>query len=452
MAISYTTVFTVVGKYVKKINNYLTEVATLTTDQGDITTILTSQSVVRLNDGLGEVYDEFRSNVIGWINALIGRTADVITDPVLVTDQLPFGTTPDIQTTLATLIQDMAVNDKNVTTSTMTTGSVSKTSTNAHVGDLVLGTLLDGVNPPMSGATPNIAYSGLTSLMYPDDETITATCIVDSEHGSALGGEQFSIAGTGQQTPAYSVGGENLGQGPTVTVGDLSQQVYGTNFNLDSYGTDHLPVGWTDGGGGGVAGTDYGSPDDLGLAYADLFGNTDTTIGSSLIGKNTGNAMVLLQTLNTNLFERNRAYFLSFWCKRHSNAGTAPHVTVEIDGNSSSLLSVVASPSSTANWTHYNGQFIIPEQLTDLSITISSTLDAGEDIIQIDQIVITPAVYVAGVALAIFQGPTKFIQGDKFVFELSNDNAGKFLTYFRRAFLVQLPIDATPTISDSLVA
>lgn len=446
LAIGYTTVFTVVGKYVKKINNYLAEVATLTTDEGDITTILTSQSVVRLNDGLNEIYDDFRSDVIGWINSLIGRTAEVITDPVLVTDQLPFGTTPDIQTTLNALIQDMAINDKNVTTSTMTTGSVTRTVANSLAGNLVLGTKLDGVSSPMDGATPNVAYTGVTSLLYPDDETITVTCIQDSENGANRGSEQFSINGTGAQAAPYSVGGENLGSGGTIQVDDLGANNFISNPNFDNWsGSPEVPVGWIV-----EEGT---SAIDFQKLPSDLKG---VSAGFALETISSGNSLLIDQTIDPSRLVRRRAYFVAVWAKKASNVGSNQGLVLSITDSGSLNVVLQIAPTSASDWQLFQTQFVVPAQLAaPIVLAISDgglSLDPANDPTDIDQIVITPATYVSGIAMAIFGGHDKFLQGDTFSFRLQNDNAGKLLTYFRKAFGVQIPVDATPTISDSLVA
>lgn len=107
-------------------------------------------------------------------------------------------------------------------------------------------------------------------------------------------------------------------------------------------------------------------------------------------------------------------------------------------------------PTSTTPQVFYD-QFIVPfEILDDLLLSLVGNLDSDCDDIIIDQITIQPCTYIAGVAIGLVQGADKFLVGDQFSLTISNNNAGKFQTLFRKAFKVQLPTDATPTISDSL--
>ena len=84
----------------------------------------------------------------------------------------------------------------------------------------------------------------------------------------------------------------------------------------------------------------------------------------------------------------------------------------------------------------------------ELHVTFNS---AGAGDCVFDQLVITPCEYLAGVSIAVFGGPEKWLVGVTITIPLSNNNAGLFQNFFRRAFRIQLPTDATPTISDGLV-
>lgn len=436
--VDYTSLFTCIGKYLKKLNNYFATIATLNTDQGEINTVLVAQSRTTLADGLDSMMTGFRSNIESWVNGIIGRIQGLLLDPTTVTNQFSFGLTPSVQTLLQAMILEMSLNDVNVKASAMTTGSITRTTVNAEAGFLVVGTKLDGVNPPMSGAIANIAYKGLTSQMYPTDETLTFTCIGDSENGFTRGAEQFNITGSGAGSGPYTTSGENVGSLGTITVADSNADQLVANSSFDSWNDDGTIVGWE------VASGSYeqSSPSQAlytGYAFRTIQDDSDLN---------------LIASLDSSVFVRNQSYMLAIWIRKANDVAgdQAFDVVVSDDsGNYFSSLGGLTTTSSTV-WTLFTGQFVIPNQIDDnFRLAISGNLDSANDVVLIDQVVITPVQYIAGAAFALFGGKDKFLQGDKCVIRLQNDDAGKFQSFFRKGFKVQLPTDATPTISDSLV-
>lgn len=441
MAVNFTTIFTIMGKYIKKLNVDYGYIATLNTDQSDIETVLVAQSVTRLADGLGAMYDGFRGNITTWVQNIITRISGVLTDPALVTDQYAFGANPGIQAVLIRMIKDMSLNDKNVTASAMTTNSITRSVTHSEAGFLVVGTKLDGVTPPMSGAPPVPEYAGLTSLLYPDDETITFTCSQDSENGAQRGGERFAITGTGAGAAPYSVSGENLGSAGTINVADITAANFVTNSSFDNWsGSPSIPTGWTKTFGTVLTDYDQSTPGMYQGSALKLF-NTAPADG-----------FLIQQVLNSNSFVRRRAYFISVWAKLSANDGDGTtNATLTIQDDSTVYQELTLNPTSSSVWTLYNGIFVISAEIVgNIRVVVSSPLTATKDAILIDQVVITPATYVAGAAFALFGGKEKFLQGDTLSIRLQNNNAGVIGTYFRKAHRVQLPVDSTPTISDSL--
>lgn len=442
MAVDFTKVFTTIGKYIKKLNVDYGYIATLTTDQSDLETVLVAQSVTRLVDGLDSMYDGFRSNIAAWVQSIINRTTEILTDPALVTDQYAFGTTPSVATVLVRMIKDMSLNDKNVTASAMTTGSITRTVSNSESGNLVVGTLLDGATPPMSGAPIVPEYAGLTSLLYPDDETITFTCTQDSENGAQRGGERFAITGTGAGSSPYSVDGENLGSAGTINVADTQAATYLTNPSFETWsGSPLSPNGW-------VA--------EVGTAGTDFERSTNSLYGSPTYAFKTiqaGNEIAVAQDIPSIKFIRGRSYFITAWAKKFSNTGDDQILGINLQSGTFSAHLAVA-PTSATVWQLFSEQFVIPHELESVvEIYIdgdSDILDPANDPVLLDQIVITPCTYVAGAAFALFGGKEKFLQGDTLSIRLQNNNAGVIGTYFRKAHRVQLPVDSTPTISDSL--
>ena len=437
MAVDYTKVFTVIGKYVDKVIDYYGQIATYTSDKSAIESMLATESLVRLGDGLTDMYDGFKQETSSNIEELISRISDVLTDETLIGANFSFGQAPSLEAAFEALLHDMSLNDKNVTANVATVGSVTYVTTNSLVGKLISGTTLDGVTPPLAGAQPILDYYTKTSQLTPTSETLTFRCIADSESGNvAQGSEVFEITGTGGASSGYSPEGENSGNLGTTTVIDNSNTIL-SNGSFDSW-TAGEPDSWTNTGDAGtyVEGT------------VNIYGDF-----SSLKTVQADGELFLAQTMSANLFERRRAYFLSLWAAKDTDVGTDETITVLLADGAGTFNSMTVNPSTTA-WTNYKLQFVPPIEITgDVTISIATgVLDVANDPVLIDNVVIAPCEYFEGAAFAITAGPEKFLLNDQLIVGVSNTDAGKFQTYFRKAHKIQLSTDATPTISDSLVA
>src|SRR5688572_29630271 len=177
MAVDYTKIFTVMGKYVDKVNDYYAYIGTFSTDKAAIDTVLAAQSVVYLEDGLTDLYDGLKEDVSNWTSLLIERVSSVLTDEALIGANFSFGAEPALSTVWPLLLHDMYSNDKNVTASVMTVGSITYDTDNASAGDLATGLVLDGTLPPINGAPVIKDWAGLNSQLLPTSETLTFTCI-----------------------------------------------------------------------------------------------------------------------------------------------------------------------------------------------------------------------------------------------------------------------------------
>lgn len=89
---------------------------------------------------------------------------------------------------------------------------------------------------------------------------------------------------------------------------------------------------------------------------------------------------------------------------------------------------------------------------SDWELVIKLTGTPSAHAVYIDGMTFGPVTYHGGVGVALAAGTTKFIRGDKFVFSVTNDEAGIFQGYFRDAFRVQLPSNSAgaETIADTL--
>lgn len=446
MAVDYTKVFTVIGSHLDKINDYKSYIATYTSDQAAIEGVLAAQTLVRLEGDLVETYDSFKQDTSNHLSDLISRITIVLTDEALIGANFSFGTSPNLQIVWPALIHDMAGNDKNVAANTATVGSVVYDTTNAEIGVIEAGVILDGITPPIDGAQAIRDYAGLTSQLTPTSETLTFTCITDSETGAIRGSEVFTITGTSGQSDGYSATGENIGQLGSLQVCDNLTGQYVSNYSFDSW-TGGIPDGWTEAE--GTAGVDY--EESAEHLFLDDF---NTVPGASLKTIQANNDLQLTQALANSSFVRGKSYFLGVWAAKDTDIAADQEMLLQVDDGIFSTVATLSFTPTTTTWTHFQTQFIVPYEIKDaLTLKLFSVdgLDNTNDPIYIDQIAITPCEYHAGVAVAIFGGPEKFLIGDTISIPLSNSDAGKFQTLMRKAYKVQLPTDATPTIPDSLV-
>lgn len=437
MAVDYTKVFTVIGCYVDKINDYYAYIATYTSDQTAIETILSAQSLVRLEEDLVDVYADYKSEVTDNIQLLISRVSTVLTDNTLIGNNFSFGQEPSLTVVWPALHKDMTDNDHNVKANTATVGSASYTSYNANPGKILTGTKLDGVTPPVSGGPALASYSGVTTQLTPTSETLTFTCATDSLPNGTPGSETFVITGTGAGSGGYSPTGENAGSLGTVTVLDNAVASYVANASFDSWTSGALDS-WTEDD--GTHGTDFTSSavtlQDTGLSFK--------TIQS-------GNSMQIHQSMSADNFIRDKAYFIGVWAAKNTDVAGDQELTLSVTSMSASI----SVKPTTTTWTFYYTQAIFPKNFfgDTLDITLASvgTLGAGNDAMLVDNIIIAPCEYFEGVAMGVVNGDGRWVVGDTISLTISNSDAGKFQTAFRKMYGVQLPTDATPTISDALV-
>lgn len=452
MAVNYTTVFTILGDDIATVNQYFAIMGTFNTDQAATEALLDAQNVNRFVDGLEAMYAGFRGDVISWVGALVGRTEIILTDYSLVTSQFEFGSNPGVQEVLATIVADMKLGAQSVKNSVITVGSVTKTTANAAAGAIVITKLMDGVTPPISGAQALPQYANINSLFVPDSETITLTCINDSETGGLRGNEIFDVKGIGPQSDPYSKLGERIGDAGQIQVGDLDTSA-GINLGFESWsGSPLAPDNWLLTS--GVAGTDFEQGD---TATETLNGS-----GHSLKLHHTGADIEIFQVLNPRSVQRLKSYFISMWVK--DVAGTDDSVS-SLDvrvllshspgGAPTTIGTSTAShlQTNTNTWSLITAVAVIPAEIVgNLILTVKAIGSATGGDFLVDQVNIIPIQYVAGVGIGVFGGVDKFLVGDTFTFTVSNNNAGLIHTFFRKAFKVQLPVNASPTISDSLVA
>lgn len=437
MAIDYTKLFTLIGKHVDKINDYYAYIATYTSDETAIESTFSSQSTVWLADGLKEMYDGFKSSISSDVSQLIDRISTILTDETLVGANFVFGQGTSLDLVLPALIEDMVANAQTVKNNAQTVGAPTYDVVHTNAFYVYRGSLLDGVTAPTANGVISPQYSGLTSQLAPTSETFKFTCTSDSEaDGLAQGSEVFTITGTGAVSEGYDVTGENIGIIGTIVPVDNDNTGFLLNNSFDNW-TAGEPDDWTTGAAGNY--------EETGAMYG---------TGSALRTIQDDTPFSITQTMSKDLFKRNKTYLLTAWVGKDTDVAGDEQIDFGITING--VQSTVSITPTSTTFEAVSLAFLIPAELTDdveIEIaTLADILDSTNDAVIIDNVCISEMKYYNGVAFAITCGSGKVLKGDSATIAVSNNDAGKFQTFFRKAYKAQLPSSGTPSISDSLVA
>ena len=442
MAINYTNLFTVLGKYIKTVDDHHALLSTIETLKGEIGTELENASLIRLFDSIPSTFDGFKSDVSGWISSIISQATVVLTDRDFVVEELPI-INSDIESVLKGLIEDMVSQDEDVLESTVTIGSVTDNISDATSGDLLVDSTLDGITSPYPNAPAVKEYLGLTSQLAVDSDTVYCECISDA---SGDGNETWKLFSKGSATSPYQIQEESAGEGPTLNTANSSAGLITvSNGNMETFTVADTPNNWTM---TGTVTTDYSENN----ASSYIFRNT-----SSLAISTSGTS--LKQQLNN--VTKSKMYLTSLQVARPDTDVGTMDVVISIENSDGSTVyktntTTVSVPSSSSD-------LFIPVKLywwvddsvdtndVYLKITVNNFVSSPTLDLYIDEVLTTCPVYYNGVNFTVLRGKTKYIVGDRFSVNISNDNAGTIQTFFRRAYDVQLrTISSGPSINDSL--
>lgn len=330
---------------------------------------------------------------------------------------------------------------------------------NTGNGTIIASKLLDGITIPRSNVAAHHEYKGLLTQVIMS-ETINFRCTTDGQIGSATpGSETFEWYGD----PSTSTFAIDDGSG---TIGTFSTAVAGSvlsNGTFETFTTSNTPDNW-----------------DIitGAVGTNIFEDADTAEvyrGSkslNLRGDGSTATIELNQTIASSLTP-NKRYICAFRVLT-DGAGTAGTLTVTPAGTGYSpgtntgdnYPSAIASLSQadesivlaetdldaatswTLAWFFFNAPEDIPSDFR-LEILYGNTPDNGRDV-WIDDLVVAPLTYGAGIGIAAMPGSTDFLQEDRFTLAIANDGAGTFQEYFRKAFNCQLPVAGSNAIADAL--
>lgn len=440
-ASQYTNLFEVIGEYVQRINDFVTIVSDLETDRSQIETEMQANSApIALYSDNTILFDGFKNATVGWISSLLNKINSVLNNDDLVLDH--FTTTAGWEGTLIEIINDMNATSQSILKNVMTVSAVSESKTNSTAGTVLIDSILDGYNSPTRRSSSYEAYNGLTSEMGPTSDSLKIICISDSVISEITeNNESFEWGGT-IGSEGYSIEASGSGSGPSLNPLKLNTTSHLTNADFETW-TDASTVGtWV-------------KNDEAAARSASPYKGT---YAMSFVGDGS-KEWDYTQALVAGSIERYRRYCLAFYVKAASGIG-AGTLEVKFTGtgftaSSSEKVTMNASTlSSTTSWTlkhmYINIPTVIPSDFA-ISITLAGGLTTGKTV-YIDELQFGPVVYHGGVNAVVIMGAGVFRKDDTFSYTVSNSDAGKFQTVFRKGLGIQLPSAASPSIADSLAS
>lgn len=437
MAVDYDKLFTILGKHVKHVNLMYAHVAEIGTHQTQLATVLSEAGMAEMVDDLPDLMQGAQDNITQWIIGDSKSLSDrLLLDPILVVDELGMSAPPTVRNVLEaiTLLGNLAPRLE---------GNSGQTDVNPDVTsgldgavDILWSKLLDGNTPPANDIPRFKEWAGVASTLS-SDLTLKISCIGDSESNNLqMGSELFLVEG-GINNGFYSRRAEGTGQ---VQVTALNNQNIFPAGKFDGYtSTSTNPTGFTNVS--GTPGNDF-SPASNGLR--------DTICLAAVIG----GEFDLRGNISPVLLTRNRTFFLHAYAKRTSTL-TSGSVTISLIDGSGTLASVtVAHGSLTADWQLFWTAFTVGDQVFGTPYIKIATSAAYDNDVVFDDVGLSPASYINGVALGIMTGAWPVLadpSSNRTAEVVSGATGYTFQDYFRKQYRFQMPYSgALPTIADSL--
>ena len=446
-AAQYTTLFEVIGEYVERINDFEAIITALEADRVEINTELldkvTNDSYpISLYADNTQTFDSYKATVNSWILGLVSKIRRLLNDDDVILDK--FITTVGWEGVYLELFKDMQDTSQDILKTTVTLSGNTYALTNSGAWSIITGKVLDGYQPAISGGLSHEYQNGLDSELAPTADTMTITCVTDTDMSSRLteGNEIFQWGG-GDGNTGYITGDTGTGAGPTMYPLTKYSSDYGlANLDFETWASTSSPGTWVD--------SDHPPTR-----------NTDEYKGTYALGLvGTGSATFdLTQAVTTTRLNRYRRYCLACYVKGQSGIG-AGVLEIKFTGTgytASSAEKISMNASALEAQTSYGIEhfFInMPSEIpTDLklSITLTPALTTGK-IVLIDHMQFGPVNYHGGIHASIADGTGKTLKNDRYTFTVANNDSGVFQTFFRKGMKIQLPSHASPSIADSLAS
>lgn len=319
--------------------------------------------------------------------------------------------------------------------------------------------------------TASVKSSKGTTLDYIFNEVVTALCTLDSQGGTTVRQEQFTLTTPVAATNVMEFNfplGSGVSQTLTATDATQSNGAGGNLLSNSDFETDvttpNIPDQWAVQA--GTPGTDIlaVSGGVFGLGAFQFVTNAGSTPGLTQVFNNVAG--------NTSTLSPDTVYGVNFWAKKNGtvSAGTIAVSLVQSDGTTvinddsgaANTISFAEAGMSSTTFTNSSGYFRTPAVLPSnpkIKLYASVALTGSAGAITFGGLALTPAleIYNSGPHFAIYAGPSAFYAPDQFTVAITNDYAGKFQLgldkfFSLRSSRIALPSAVSPTVSDSLVS
>ncbi len=432
MAIAFTTLFTALGKVVGALNEWNTargstltsRVSTLRTQltniDADLDATLTSDAALAVASG------------DAWTSALVTYATNLVTEAVLNDRAL---TDTSFNSCLTELVRQMGVASESLNNYPATVGSATSVGSPTGTPTFVISDVDQYTQAASNFTLPDVYY-----LTY--------------------NGSGHAVQGLGADTnstrPTWPSG---TGVNTLVTETDASA----TSLAADP----------------GIEEWDDSTPPEL-VDWEMLSGTYGTTVSRATDTPITGVGTYCLQLLGdagtgaTPLKVRqqvsvaaNSVYYVHAYLKRTANPANTGTLTIGLRDSSGNLLSgtssiSVATSACATSWTAYTAVIAVGANLpSDGLVYLEIRYNAGNgDTIRVDQVALNelPALYTAGVRLAIVKGATASVVGDTRTITVTRATPTASLIrgidrlLNLKSYSVRIPCSGSPTQADALVS
>jgi hypothetical protein len=357
----------------------------------------------------------------------------------------------DIDDVIGEFSRQMILDSEDVNQSTVTVTSPGHTAVAGNTGTATTywTTDMDGVSPPLTGATAYSHYSDVACEMAVPSEEMSLTVTQDNDNDGVEVGHEVMLW-EGQPALSGSLGWRSEGSGESVSVPLLNSYGIISNRSFETV-VAGVPTSWTL---------------DSGATTTELTietGASDVYAGLNAIGLNgTGTDVELRQTITALSITPDRRYRFACAVKSDGLVNGTGALTIEFVSDSGGYSSVASEriemDTATLNAQTTYGletfEWLTPKTLPDdlqISIRLENATSAG--LVYIDSISFGPYAWANGVGLAIIANSdaSQLVRGDRFTKTITNDE-GIFQRFFRRYFKAQLPseIGGNETRPDTL--
>lgn len=444
MAVDLTALFTIIGKYVKSINSVYADITTLNTLKGEIFAELEAENLEDLYVTLPAQITTMQSSITSWIQTFISNVEDLLTNEEYILENLPISET-SVTAVLNAIFDQMITDSETIKSSVVSLGGSDVDQTTFQVAgadtfDIFVTRLLDGTSDPSDLVTAHSSYNMVEGQLA-KSATIYAKCLSEE-----VGSQSFQLFANSPDEASYTADTESPGTGPTI-VDAYSENLISTNYDFTEWSGDN-PTNWTLAGGS------------AGTAWEDESGTGDGPLQINTVG-------VTLKRQIPNLTRRKMYFFAASARFNGSTPTTTIKLRVEsIDGASVYKNFTNVTLGDTADTKTIYG-FWAPGDDTNLNDVYfcfehDAETDSGSSTL-VGTCVVAPVTYFNGLGWAAFNGAwywrydgnaeeytPSVVTDDYGSIAVSNNNAGVFQTYFRKAHNIQLPTADSPTIADSL--